>query len=66
MYPVPIATIMTILVCKRLLNVSSDEECHDFLTNVIKDHDTITQDIVHDFFQYILKNSTQEGLEEDE
>lgn len=66
MYPVSITTIMTILLCEKLLNINSDNENSVFRIKVIKDHDTMSRDIVHDFFQYILNNSTQERLEEDE
>lgn len=66
MYPVSITTIMTILLCEELLNINSDNENSVFRIKVIKDHDTLSRDIVHDFFQYILNNSTQERLEEDE
>lgn len=55
-------TMMTILCItfEKILDIAMEEDRTDIHKDVIKDHDTVTNDVIPDLFKYALKTVKKE------
>ena len=60
MIPASLLSLLTVVVCKKVLDEVFEDERSTFSSSVMKDHDTITQEFAHDLIQYSLENESED------
>ncbi len=65
--PVPFLSLVSSIVCKKIVEAVLEDNSSDILSSIIKGHDTVTHDLTHDLVQQALKiASEKEGETDDE
>ena len=60
MIPASLLSLLTVVVCKKVLDEVFEDERSMFSSSVMKDHDTITQEFAHDLVQHSLEHESED------
>ncbi len=56
----PAMMAMLCIAFEKILDIAMEKDHTDIHKDVIKDHDTVTNDVIHDLFKYALKTVEKE------